>query len=204
MSGDAGEPEVADVDESTLVCRSEAVLGHGQIDVQDVVVVDFHRFERSKSQSVAQQVSRFNARLAAEGRGYLLIGVGRWGSSDPYLGIPVAWNQIAGCRAIVEAGFRDFKVTPSQGSHFFQNLTSSNVGYFTVNPEAGQGVLDWDWLAAQPAIEEAESVRLLRFEAPVAIVMNGRTNTGVIGKPGVVFKTTPKAFETEHEEPRWR
>jgi hypothetical protein len=204
LSGDAGEPEMDAADDATLICRSQAVLGHGQIAVRDLVVVDFHRFERSKSQDVARQVSRFNAHLVDEGRGYLLIGVGRWGSSDPYLGIPVAWNQIAGCKAIVEAGFRDFKVTPSQGSHFFQNLTSSSVGYFTVNPEAGQGFVDWDWLAGQPAVEEADGVRLLRFDEPVTVLMNGRANTGAIGKPGVVFTVAAHGVEADREEPRWR
>ena len=116
---------------------------------------------------------------------YMLVGVGRWGSSEPFLGIPVSWDQIAGARAIVEAGFRDFTVTPSQGTHFFQNLTSSNIGYFTVNPDAGDGFVDWEWLAAQPAVDEASCVRLLRFDSPVVVKMNGRTNEGVILKPGV-------------------
>ena len=82
----------------------------------------------------------------------MLIGVGRWGSNDPWLGIPVAWDQISGARVIVESGFRDLRVTPSQGSHFFQNLTAFQVGYFTVNPDAGEGFVDWQWLAAQPAV----------------------------------------------------
>ncbi len=207
LSGDMTDPEVGDVDDQVLVCRSASVLGHGQIDnLQDVVVVDFHRFERAKSQDVAREVARFNAHLVAEGRPYLLIGVGRWGSADPFLGIPVAWNQIAGCKAIVEAGFRDFKVTPSQGSHFFQNLTSLNVGYFTVNPEAGEGFVDWDWLAGQPAVGEAGCVRHLRFDEPVTVRMNGRTNTGVIAKPGVRLAPPDArlALDEGVEEPRWR
>jgi CheY-like chemotaxis protein len=207
LSGDLADPDVGETDEAALICRSASVLGHGQIDdVCDLVVVDFHRFERSRSQDVARQVARFNAHIVGEGRRYILIGVGRWGSADPFLGIPVGWNQIAGCKAIVEAGFRDFKVTPSQGSHFFQNLTSSSVGYFTVNPEAGEGFVDWDWLAAQPAIGEADCVRHLRFDGPVVVRMNGRTNTGVIAKPGV--KLAPSALRSSLDEgtpePRWR
>ena len=119
-----------------------------------------------------------------EGRPYVLIGVGRWGSQEPYLGIPVPWGQIAGARVIVEAGFKDFRVTPSQGTHFFQNLISNNVGYFTVNPEDGDGVLDWDWLLDQPALTEDGSVRHLRFDAPLVVKMDGRHNEGVIFKPG--------------------
>jgi hypothetical protein len=95
----------------------------------------------------------------------------------------VTWDQIAGARAIIEAGFRDFKVAPSQGTHFFQNLTSFNVGYFTVNPEAGDGWIDWDWLSEQPALQEADGVRHLRFDEPLLIQMHGKKNQGVILKP---------------------
>jgi hypothetical protein len=146
-------------------------------------VVDMHRFERSRSREVADAVARFNAVLSAENRPYLLIGVGRWGSNDPWLGIPVDWDEISGARAIVEAGFRDFRVTPSQGSHFFQNLSAFQVGYFTVNPDAGEGSLDWQWLAHQPAADEQGCVRHLQFERPLQIVMNSRTSQGVILKP---------------------
>jgi hypothetical protein len=141
------------------------------------------RFERSRSREVAEAVAHFNAVLSAENRPYLLIGVGRWGSNDPWLGIPVEWDEISGARVIVEAGFRDFRVTPSQGSHFFQNLTAFQVGYFTVNPDAGEGSLDWQWLAEQPATEEQGCVRHLQFAQPLGIVMNSRTSQGVILKP---------------------
>ena len=95
----------------------------------------------------------------------------------------MAWEQISGARVVVEAGFRDVRVTPSQGTHFFQNLTSFNVGYFTVNPDAGEGSLDWDWLAAQPAHDESGPVRHLHFERPLVVMMNGKTNQGQILKP---------------------
>ncbi len=132
------------MDSSQLICQSTKVLGNGRIDnLHDIVVVDSQRFERSRSQEVARAVAHFNATLSAENRPYLLIGVGRWGSNDPWLGIPVEWDEISGARAIVEAGFHDFRVTPSQGSHFFQNLTAFQIGYFTVNPDAGEGAIDW-------------------------------------------------------------
>ena len=149
----------------------------------DIVAVDSHRFERSRSREVAEAVAHFNAKLNAEGRPYLLIGVGRWGSNDPWLGIPVEWDEISGARAIVEAGFRDFRVTPSQGSHFFQNLTAFQIGYFTVNPDAGEGFLDWKWLSEQPEVEEKGCVRHLQVSQPLRIVMNSRTGQGVIFKP---------------------
>jgi hypothetical protein len=110
--------------------------------------------------------------------------VGRWGSADPWLGIPVTWDQIAGARVIVEAGFKDLRVTPSQGTHFFQNLTSSNVGYFTINEDLGEGFVDWGWLAGCKAVRETRLVRHLRFPEPLVVTMNGRTNQGVIFKPG--------------------
>ena len=142
-------------------------------DLQDAIVVDFHRFERAQSQQVARDVAAFNARLNERGVPYLLIGVGRWGSNDPWLGIPVEWDEISGARTIVEAGFRDLRVTPSQGSHFFQNLTAFQVGYFTVNPDVGEGWVDWEWLQSQSAEEELGCVRHLRFANPAAVVMNG-------------------------------
>ncbi|HET7209975.1 MAG TPA: PEP/pyruvate-binding domain-containing protein [Terriglobales bacterium] len=184
LSHEGEELRVEEVELSQLICQSTKVLGNGKIsELQDAVVVDFHRFERSRSQEVARGVAHFNAALSEKGTPYLLVGVGRWGSNDPWLGIPVEWDEIAGARVIVEAGFRDFRVTPSQGSHFFQNLTAFQVGYFTVNPDAGEGFVDWDWLNAHPAVEEQGCVRHLRFDSPIAVVMNGRTSRGIILKP---------------------
>ncbi|MEA2603826.1 MAG: hypothetical protein QOF89_4818 [Acidobacteriota bacterium] len=176
--------EVSEVDPGAVLCRSPKVLGNGRIEgIRDLVVVDFQRFERARSREAAKEIGRLNAKLLAEGVPYVLIGVGRWGSRDPWLGIPVSWGQVAGAKVIVEAGLRDLKVTPSQGSHFFQNLTSFNVGYFTVNPEDGDGRLDWDWLDAQPARSANAHVRHLRLAEPVLIKMNGRKGEGVILKP---------------------
>jgi CheY-like chemotaxis protein len=175
---------IDNIDPSQLICYSTKVLGNGRIEnLHDIVVVDSQRFERSRSQEVGEAVAYFNATLSTENRPYLLIGVGRWGSNDPWLGIPVEWDQISGARVIVEAGFRDFRVTPSQGSHFFQNLTAFQVGYFTVNPDAGEGSLNWEWLSQQQAVEERECVRRLRLDRPLRVVMNSRNSQGVILKP---------------------
>jgi hypothetical protein len=173
---------IGDVAPERLICRSSRVLGNGRIDdLRDVVVVDRHRFARASSRQVAAELAQHNAELA--GRPYVLVGVGRWGSADPWLGIPVTWEQISGARVIVEAGFADVKVAPSQGTHFFQNLTSFNVGYFTVNPDAGDGFVDWDWLAAAPAMRETAYVRHLRFDQPAVVKMNGKLGEGIILKP---------------------
>lgn len=184
LSRELAELEISRTDPARVICHSRSVLGHGRVDdVRDVVVADIHRFDRRRSHEAAREVARMNAELARHRRPYVLIGVGRWGSQEPLLGIPVTWDQIAGARIIVEAGFRDFRVTPSQGSHFFQNLAAANVGYFTVNPQAGEGLVDWEWLAAQPAVSTGRYARHLRFESPFSILMNGARNEGVILKP---------------------
>ena len=182
LSREAEDLEVGSHSPDRILCRSSSVLGHGRVgDIHDVVVVDRHRFDRSVSQRTALEIGQFNAELA--GLPYLLIGVGRWGSEDPWLGIPVGWEHISGVRVIVEAGFEDFKVTPSQGTHFFQNLTSFNVGYFTVNPDVGDGSVDWEWLGSEKAVRETSCVRHLRFDKPLVIWMNGKKSEGIILKP---------------------
>lgn len=184
LARDHQDLKIGDLDPGQMICQSTKVLGNGRMEnLYDIVVVDSQRFERSRSQEVAKAVAHFNAKLNADSRPYLLIGVGRWGSNDPWLGIPVEWDEISGARAIVEAGFRDFRVTPSQGSHFFQNLTAFQIGYFTVNPDAGEGFLDWRWLADHPAVEEQGCVRHLQVDAPLRVVMNSRISQGVIFKP---------------------
>ena len=184
LSRDHQDLSLDHVEPSQLLCQSNKVLGNGRIEnLNDVVVVDSQRFERSRSQEVAKAVAHFNSLLSAENRPYLLIGVGRWGSNDPWLGIPVEWDEISGARVIVEAGFHDFRVTPSQGSHFFQNLTAFQIGYFTVNPDAGEGSVDWEWLNDQPSVDEDGCVRHLHFDTPMRVVMNSRQSQGIIFKP---------------------
>lgn len=183
LSREREELQIGDVAAEALICRSANVLGNGRLELRDVIVVDHLRFDRAHSRETALQLAQWNAAFAAEGRPYLLIGVGRWGSRDAWLGIPVSWDQISGARVIVEAGFRDLRVTPSQGTHFFQNLTSFNVGYFTVNPDLGEGFVDWPWLAAQPARRESGCVRHLRFDRPVVVTMDGQRGEGIIVKP---------------------
>jgi len=175
---------IEDEDKKKLICQSEQVLGNGLLDnVYDIVLVDQNLFERNKSREVAKEVSSFNSVLISENRPYILIGVGRWGTLDPWLGIPVTWEQIAGAKAIIESGFKELSVEPSQGSHFFQNITSFMVGYFTVNEKKGNSFIDWDWLLNQQPIESKSFTKLLRFEKPIIIKMNGHRNQGVIFKP---------------------
>ncbi len=170
--------------EDSASCAGVARAGNGLIEgIYDAVVVDVDQFERARSVEVAREVSAFNARLIAEQRPYLLVGVGRWGSLDPWLGIPVRWEDIAGARAIVESGFRELAVAPSQGSHFFHNITSFMVGYFTVDSGGTLGWIDWEWLLAQPALEQRSATRLIRFTEPLTIRINGHKGKGIILKP---------------------
>lgn len=184
LSRESEELIIGEINKDETICYSTQVLGNGAVNgVQDIVVVDYEKFDRAKSKEVVQEVSKLNAKLLAERKPYILFGVGRWGSLDPWLGIPVTWDQISGAAVIVESGFKDFSVTPSQGSHFFQNLTSFRVGYFTVNAD-NNSFIDWQWLCKQTAVEELVYTKHLRFEQPITIRMNGHENRGVIYKPG--------------------
>jgi len=184
LSAETEEVEIGEVEPASILCRTQSILGNGVVrDVRDIVMVDVESFDRMRTPEVAQQVARFDALLRKEGRPYVLIGVGRWGSADPSLGIPVSWSQISGARVIVESGFHDLKVAPSQGTHFFQNLNSCGVGYFTINPDQGEGYIDWDWLSAQSSLERTEFVRHLRLEGPLVIKMSGRSREAIILKP---------------------
>ena len=175
---------IIEKDESKMVCRSSRVLGDGVVsDIRDIVYVDIEKFDRSASREVAQEIGQFNAELLSSETPYVLIGVGRWGSSDPWLGIPVTWDQISGARIVVEAGFKDLRVEPSQGTHFFQNLISFRIGYFTVDPSANDGFLDWEWLSAQTPAAELKYTRRLTLDTPLRVQMNGRFHEGVIMKP---------------------
>lgn len=186
LSRELEELKIGKFERSDVICESEQVLGNGGFsDIHDLVVVDINKFERGRSREVALEVAQLNAKLIGEKRPYVLIGVGRWGSLDHWLGIPVSWDQISGANTIVESGFKDFSVTPSQGSHFFQNITSFRIGYFTVNETTSNGYIDWDWILQQPTVQELTFARHIRFKEPILVRINGHENKGVILKPGV-------------------
>jgi CheY-like chemotaxis protein len=177
---------IIDFKQEDLICQSSQVLGNGATDdIYDLIFVDNNKFDRGKSKAVANEIAQLNSKMLNEKKPYVLIGIGRWGSLDPWLGIPVTWDQISGAVAIVESGFKDFEVEPSQGSHFFQNITSFRVGYFTVDASHKIGFIDWDWLVTQPAIEELEFTKHLKFKNPVSVRINGHKNIGIILKPKV-------------------
>ena len=166
------------------ILSSTSVLGHGIVgDVQDIIYVKTGAFNSSNNQLIAYEIEKMNRSFTDQEKGYVLVGPGRWGSSDSWLGIPVKWPHITNARVIVECGLENYRVDPSQGTHFFQNLTSFGVGYFTVNPFKGDGWFDEAFLNAQPAVEETEYLRHVRFDAPITIKMDGKKSLGVVLKP---------------------
>ena len=171
------------IPESDTILSSKNVLGNGIInDVHDIIYVKSESFNASNNQLIAYEIEKINRQFTGTDQGYILVGPGRWGSSDTWLGIPVKWPHICNARVIVECGLENYRIDPSQGTHFFQNLTSFGVGYFTVNPFNGDGWFDESYLNALPAIEETTYLRHVRFERPAIIKMDGKKSLGVILK----------------------
>ena len=162
---------------------STSVLGNGMVeDVHYILYVRSDRFDALRSRDIAAEIGNINEQLTARGESYVLVGPGRWGSSDPALGIPVKWSHISGAKAVVECGLEDFRVDASEGTHFFQNLTSFGVGYFTIRPYQGDGTFDEARLNALPAEYESHSLRLVKFPTPLFIKMDGRHSRGIVSE----------------------
>ncbi|MDE7412627.1 MAG: phosphoenolpyruvate synthase [Muribaculaceae bacterium] len=177
------DDKIMDVPDDKLILRSDTALGHGIMDnVKYLVYVKPENFNSAHNPEVAQEIEKINAEMVEAGEPYVLIGPGRWGSSDSALGIPVRWPQISGARLIVETALPGYRIEPSQGTHFFQNLTSFGVGYFTVDPAGGNGYIDNEYLASLPAERETERVKVVRFDNPLMIAINGRKSKGIVGK----------------------
>ena len=169
------------VDSNEALIYSESALGTGYVEnITDVIYLRQENFNPAKTQIMAEEVTRLNAQMREAGRGYLLSGFGRWGSSNPWLGVPIKWSDISEVKVIVECGLDNFRIEPSQGTHFFQNMTSFGVGYMTVNPYAGEGKLDFATLDAMPALYESEFVRHIRFDEPLEICIDGVKNKAVV------------------------
>jgi hypothetical protein len=184
MSVFASREEVRDIPRERTICTSRQSLGPGQIEaVRDIVYVRQDRFDRALTEEIAGEVGDINERIKQEDRRYVLMGPGRWGSTDWRLGVPVTWAQICNASCIVETEMSGLRISPSQGSHFFHNVTSFGVGYLTVSPGDDGGFMDTGWLALQAAHFETEHVRHLRFEAPVRILIDGHTGFGAVLKP---------------------
>ena len=167
-------------DHTSLIAASRRAMGNGVEDeLVDFVYVKPETFEAKSTRTIGGEIDQLNRALVAENRPYILIGFGRWGSSDPWLGIPVEWGQIAGARVIVEATLPQMNVEASQGAHFFHNLSSFGVSYLTVHHQAVPGI-NWDWLGAQELVAETEHVRHVRAARPVLVKVDGRSGRGGI------------------------
>ena len=179
------DEDLAALPDEQCLLRSHNSLGHGiSEDVTDVVYVKTDDdFTAANNPQIADEIQQINRRFLDADKNYILIGPGRWGSSDPWLGIPVKWPHISAARVIVEAGLKNYHVDPSQGTHFFQNLTSFGVGYFTINTYTGDGVLQKEVLDSMPAVEETQYVRHVRFDRPLKIMMDGKKQHGVVLLP---------------------
>lgn len=168
---------------------SPSALGNGIIDsITDIVYIKGNAFDPAKTADIALELEKINAVFVKEDRSYILIGPGRWGSSDSWLGIPVKWPQISAAKIIIEAGLDNYKIDPSQGTHFFQNLTSFRVGYLTVNPYMDEGFIDTNYLDSIEAVYESPMVRHVKSKEPFQVVINGQKRTGVILKAGAKMK----------------
>ena len=172
------------IPEDKIILKSENSLGHGAMDdICDIVYVKTDGYSASNNQLIAYDIEKLNKRFLDEGKHYVLVGPGRWGSSDTWLGIPVKWPNISAARIIVEAGLTNYRVDPSQGTHFFQNLTSFGVGYFTINAFMNDGIYNQEFLNSLPAVEETKYLRWVRFESPLTVKMDGKKKLGIVALP---------------------
>lgn len=178
------DERIMEMPDKDLILKSETALGHGMMDnVKDIVYVKTQNYSSLNNPAIAKEIEEINKKYIETGDGYILIGPGRWGSSDAALGIPVKWPHISSARLIVELSIANYRTEPSQGTHFFQNLTSFGVGYFTIDLSTGNGICDLEYLNNLTAIHESEFLRTVRFDNPLAIGINGRKGYGIVAKP---------------------
>jgi CheY-like chemotaxis protein len=175
---------LSNINPGDSIIYSQSALGNGLFKgLKDIVYVKPESFNSARNKDIANEIERINGIFLKEGTGYVLIGPGRWGSTDPWLGIPVRWAQISAARIICESGLENYRIDPSQGTHFFQNLTSFRIGYFTINPYINEGFYDVDFLNQQKPFYEDEFIRHIRFENPLEAMVDGKRHLGVIMKP---------------------
>ena len=189
------------IDTNDTIIYSESALGNGQYeDIYDFVYVKPETFNSANTREIAAAVEKMNKKFIELGKQYVLVGPGRWGSSDPWLGIPVIWPQISAAKIIVEAGLNNFRIDPSQGTHFFQNLTSFKVGYLTINPFINDGFFDLEYLNKQEACCEDEYLRHICFDEPLTIVIEGKSNKAAIFKKGFKLNKNKDSLEDSMED----
>ena len=172
------------IPEENVLLKSHNSLGHGVMeDIYDIVYVKTDGYNAGNNPTIAYEIEKINRKFLDAGKHYVLVGPGRWGSSDSWLGIPIKWPHISAARVIVEAGLTNYRVDPSQGTHFFQNLTSFGVGYFTINAYMNDGIYNQDYLNELPVVEETKFLRHVHFEKPIVVKMDGKKKIGVVMMP---------------------
>ena len=186
------EEDVANISDESVIVKSKNALGHGMMDnIKYVVIVKPERFSMSNNLVIAREIEKINRNFTQNNENYVLIGPGRWGSSDSALGIPVKWPHISAAKVIVETALKGNSIDPSQGTHFFQNLTSFGVGYFTVNEAKEGNLCDMNYLDTMPVVTETENLKVVAFDETLVVAINGRKGVGVVLKPGYGRKETP-------------
>ncbi|MEA3462741.1 MAG: pyruvate, phosphate dikinase, partial [Bacteroidota bacterium] len=191
MMGTGGEYtfDTGGIDPEEMIIYAEKSMGNGKVDnITDLVYVEPELFDKMKTREIAAQIEQFNQKLVKEDRKYILIGPGRWGTRDPFIGIPVNWSQISNARVIVETSLDEFPLDASLGSHFFHNVTSMNVGYFSIQHNSSTSFIRWDELRGQKVIEENGFVKQIRFKEPVCIMMDGKKRISIILKHACKLK----------------
>ena len=172
------------IPEENVLLKSNNSLGHGVMeDIYDIVYVKTEGYNAGNNPTIAYEIEKINRKFLDAGKHYVLVGPGRWGSSDSWLGIPIKWPHISAARVIVEAGLTNYRVDPSQGTHFFQNLTSFGVGYFTINAYMNDGIYNQDYLNELPVVEETKFLRHVRFEKPIVVKLDGKKKVCVLMMP---------------------
>jgi len=173
--------DLSEISRESMVLLSNKGMGNGQIgDITDVIFVDISKFDKSKTEEMVKEIESLNGLMRKENRKYVLIGPGRWGTRDRWIGIPVNWPQISNAKVIVETSLAGYPLDASSGSHFFHNVTSMNVGYFSVQPELGNSFIDYDFLEKQELVNSTNFFRHVRFPSPVSIKMDGRKRLAVM------------------------
>ena len=191
MIGTGGEYtfDTGGIDPEEMIIYAERSMGNGKVDnITDLVYVDPKGFDKMRTREMAAQIEKFNQKMVAEDRKYILIGPGRWGTRDPFIGIPVNWSQISNAKVIVETSLDEFPLDASLGSHFFHNVTSMNVGYFSIQHDSSTSFIRWDELDEQELIEESGFVKHIRFKEPVCIMMDGKKRISIILKHACKLK----------------
>jgi len=173
--------DLKNIEQSKIILFTKTSLGNGVINtIRDIIFVDEKKFDKLKTYKIAAEIEKINNSMVKQNRHYILIGPGRWGSRDPFIGIPVAWSQISNARVIVEVSLANYPLDSSLGSHFFHNVTSMNIGYFSILDSSRTDFIRWDLLHESEVLHQTHYLKQVRFKEPLQVLMNGKQKTSVI------------------------